>query len=264
MWDLFDPGDVALTDRGFCSYDAMAQLAERQIDSVMRLHQARKVDFRRGRRLGADDRIQVWKRPQRPRNHFLSAEEWSQLPKKLEVRLVRMRVEVPGFRTTEIILATTLLDPVKYPAEALCELYLKRWRVELYFRDIKVTLGMDVLRCKSPAMVEKEISMHAIAYNAIRAIMQEAAATHNAPLDRMSFKGTVDTVREWASVFSQKKSKRERTRLYGRMLGIVAADEVPDRPMRSEPRVKKRRPKTYQLMTAPRGEMMISKSRRQK
>jgi len=264
MWDLLRPGDVALTDRGFCSFDAMAQLKGREVDTVMRLHQRRKPDFRKGKRLGNGDRIQVWKRPPRPKDHWMSAEEWAGLPEQLEVRLVRMFVQVPGFRTTEIILATTLLDAEKYPAEALCELYLKRWRVELYFRDIKVMLGMDVLRCLSPAMIEKEISMHAIAYNAIRAIMLEAALEHHVAPERLSFKGTTDTVREWASLFSDQKSKRERRKLYGQMLAVIAEDLVPDRPWRSEPRAKKRRPKTYQLMTAPRGEMLVSKSRRSK
>jgi hypothetical protein len=262
MWDLLEPRDVVLTDRGFCSYESIARLKDREIDSVMRLHQRRKPDFRRGKRLGDGDRMQVWDRPQRPKDHPMSKEEWEQLPEKLEVRLVRMRVQAPGFRTTEIVLVTSLLDAEQYPAEALCELHLKRWRVELYFRDIKTTLGMDVLRCKSPAMVEKEISMHAIAYNAIRAIMQEAAATHHVALDRLSFKGSVDTVREWSGVFSHRKSARELRRLHGAMLGVIASDPVPERPGRSEPRAKKRRPKTYQLMTAPRGEMVVSKSRK--
>lgn len=127
-----------------------------------------------------------------------------------------------------------------------------------------MTLGLDVLRCKSPEMVEKEIAMHAITYNAIRAIMQEAAATNHAPLERLSFKGTIDTLREWASIFSTGKPTRIRERLYDQMLSVITGDLVPERPHRSEPRVKKRRPKTYQLMTAPRDQMKVSKSRRNK
>jgi hypothetical protein len=265
MWDIFQPGDVVLTDRGFNSYEATAQLKiHREVDSVMRLHQGRKVDFRKGKRLGDDDRIQTWTRPQRPTKHHMSKEQWAELPGEIEVRIIRMQVKVPGFRTTEILLVTTLLDEKKYPAHAICELYLKRWRVELYFRDIKVSLGLDVLRCKTPEMVEKEIAMHAVTYNAIRAIMQEAAATHQAPLERVSFKGTVDTLREWASIFSIAKPRRKRERLYDQMSEVIARDLVPERPHRSEPRVKKRRPKTYQLMTAPRGQMKVSESRRNK
>lgn len=215
MWDLFNPGDIALTDRGFSSYEAMAQLKNsHQVDTVMRMHQRRKVDFRKGRRLGDQDRLQIWKRPQRPNKHVLTKEQWEELPVEIEVRVIRMRVQVPGFRTTEITIATTLLDSKKYTASAICELYLKRWRVELYFRDIKVTLGLDVLRCKTPEMVEKEIVMHAITYNAIRAIMQQAAVINDAPLDRLSFKGTVDTLREWASLFYSNLSQRKRETLY--------------------------------------------------
>jgi len=264
-WDIFEPGDVALTDRGFNSYESMAKLkVERKVDSVMRLHQRRKVDFRKGRRLGDHDCIQTWLRPQRPKKHHMTKEQWAELPEEFEVRIIRMRIQVPGFRTTEITLVTTLLDEKKYPASAICELYLKRWRVELYFRDIKVTLGLDVLRCKTPEMVEKEIAMHAVTFNAVRAIMQEAAVAHHAPLERVSFKGTVDTLREWASIFSSSKPVRKRAQLYDQMLGVIAGDLVPERPSRSEPRAKKRRPKTYQLMTAPRGQMKVSKSRRNK
>jgi len=265
IWDIFEPGDVALTDRGFNSYESMAKLKiEREVDSVMRLHQRRKADFRKGKHLGDHDRIQTWLRPQRPKDHHMTKEQWAELPGEFEVRIIRMQVQVPGFRTTEITLVTTLLDEKKYPASAICELYLKRWRVELYFRDIKVTLGLDVLRCKTPDMVEKEIAMHAVTYNAVRAIMQEAAATHHASLERVSFKGTVDTLREWSSIFSSSTPVRKRERLFDQMLGVIAGDLVPERPHRSEPRAKKRRPKPYQLMTAPRGQMKVSKSRRNK
>jgi len=228
---------VALTDRGFNSYESMAKLKiEREVDSVMRLHQRRNVDFRKGKHLGDHDRIQTLLRPQRPKDHHMTKEQWAELPGEFEVRIIRMQVQVPGFRTTEITLVTTLLDEKKYPASAICELYLKRWRVELYFRDIKVTLGLDVLRCKTPDMVEKEIAMHAVTYNAVRAIMQEAAATHHASLERVSFKGTVDTLREWSSIFSSSTPVRKRERLFDQMLGVIAGDLVPERRHRSEPR----------------------------
>ncbi|MGI9243325.1 MAG: IS4 family transposase [Verrucomicrobiales bacterium] len=264
MWGLFGSGDVALTDRGFCSYGAIAQLKARGVDSVMRLHQARKVDFRRGKRLGDGDRIQVWERPQHQNKHIMSAQQWAQLPEQLEVRTIRLLLQVSGFRTSSIVIVTTLLDAARYPASALCELYFRRWNVELHFRDIKVSLGLDVLRCKTPDMVAKEINMHAIAYNTIRAVMQAAASSHHQSLSRMSFKGTTDTVREWAPLFSARKSKRKKERLYAEMISIVASDKVPQRPMRSEPRAKKRRPKIYQLMTSPRGEMAVSPSRKLK
>ena len=264
LWDTFEKGDIALCDRGFNSYDAMAGLNDRGVDSVMRVHQQRKADFRKGTRLGKDDCLQVWERPPRPAMSPLTPEEWEKLPEAFVVRLVRIHVKIPGFRTAKIIVVTSLLDPDEYPASALRELYLRRWAIELYFRDIKTSLGMDVLRCKTPDMVGKELSMHAIAYNTLRALMQEASIAGNTPLARISFKGTVDTLREWAPLFSDTKSARNRERLYSEMLGVIASDKLPDRPGRSEPRAKKRRPKTYQLMTSPRNKMRVSASRRNK
>lgn len=264
LWDTFEKGDVVLCDRGFNSYDAMALLSDRGVDSVMRIHQQRKVDFRRGTRLGKYDCIQILERPQRPSKSQVTPGEWKKLPDTLAVRIVRIHVKIPGFRTAKIDVITTLLDSEKYPANALRELYMRRWAIELYFRDIKISLGMDVLRCKTPDMVKKELSMHAIVYNMVRAIMQEASITNNVPLARLSFKGVVDTLREWSPVFCDSKPKMERQRLYSSMLSVVASDEVLERPARSEPRAKKRRGKSYQLMTLPRRKMRVSASRRKK
>lgn len=150
-------------------------------------------------------------------------------------------------------MVTTLIDPIAYSAEELAKLYLRRWAVELFFRDIKNTLGMDVLRCQTPAMVRKEITMHAIAYNLIRALMQQAAALYHVPIERLSFKGSVDTLRQWTDMLNAVHDRpREQTRLFNNLLQILAEDIVPFRPERAEPRVRKRRPKAYPLMTKPR------------
>ncbi|MGH8018475.1 MAG: transposase, partial [Opitutaceae bacterium] len=118
------------------------------------------------------------------------------------VRIVRFHVAVPGFRTREMVLVTTLLDEKAYPDEALAALYRRRWAVELFFRDIKITLGLDVLRCRTPELVEKEIWLQALAYNLVRALMPEATWMHEVRLDRLSFKGTVDTLRQWTPLFA--------------------------------------------------------------
>jgi hypothetical protein len=175
------------------------------------------------------------------------------------VRIVRFRVAVPGFRTDEVVLVTTLLDTKVYPDEAIIALYRRRWAVELCFRDIKTTLGLDVLRCQAPELIEKEIWLQAIAYNLVRALMLEAAWTHAVALERLSFKGTVDTLRQWTplmapAMFAFKRARQE-------LLRIIAADQVPYRPNRSEPRAKKRRPKCYQMLTRPRHLMVVSPSR---
>ena len=256
LWDGLEKGDVMLGDRGFCSYGALAGLARRGIDSVMRLHQARKVNFREGQRLGNDDRLVTWSKPQR--TDAWSPAEWEALPESLSLRLIRLYVSTPGFRTREVTLVTTLTDAKTYPADAIRALYGQRWEVELHFHQIKILLGLDILRCKSPELIEKETLMHLIAYNLIRLLMQQAANTHAAGLGRISFKGTLDTVRHFAAaIHAARATPRKQDALIEEMLAIIAADCVPERPGRSEPRAKKRRAKNYHLLTKPRSKMRV-------
>ncbi len=252
-----EEGDVLLADRGFCSYGLIGVMLARGVDCVMRLHQARPRDFRRGKRLGKDDRLVIW-RKDKPRKNDPWGAEHSALPATLAVRLVRFRVEVPGFRTEQIFLATTLLAPAEYPVEILADLYRARWNIELRHRDIKTTMGAEVLRCKSPAMIERELCMNAIGYNLIRCVMQEAAQTHGVELARISFKGTLDTVRHFADALHAAAGQpRKQRQLYDEMLAIIAKDTLPWRPERIEPRARKRRPKPYQLLTKPRHQMRV-------
>lgn len=252
LFAFFLPGDVVLTDRGLCSYVHISILLQAGVDTVMRLHQARPSDLRKGKRLGPNDRLVTWQKPkQRPRG--CTAADWRRVPDTLTLRWVYVSIAVPGFRTQSLVVVTTLTDPIRYPADELAKLYLRRWAVELFFRDIKITLGMDVLRCLTPAMVRKEIAMHAIAYNLIRALMQQAAALYHVPIERLSFKGSVDTLRQWTDTINAAHDKpREQTRLFNQLLQILAEDIVPHRPNRAEPRIRKRRPKAYPLMTHPR------------
>ena len=260
LWEGLDKGDILLGDRGFCSYGALAGLARRGIDSVMRLHQARKVNFREGRRLGDDDRLVTWNKPQR--TEAWSREEWEALPGSLSLRLIRLYVSTPGFRTREVTLVTTLTDAKAYPSEAIRALYAQRWEVELHFHQIKILLGLDILRCKSPELIEKETLMHLIAYNLIRLLMQQAANTHGADVGRISFKGTLDTVRHFAAaIHAARATPRKQDALIAEMLAIIAGDCVPERPGRSEPRAKKRRAKNYHLLTKPRSEMQVPSHR---
>ena len=250
MWSKLQKGDILLADRGFSSYAAIAGLQQqRGVDSVMRLHQMRKADFRAGRRLGPEDRLVVWQKPQR--TEAWSAEEFAALPETLTVRLIRLRVAAPGFRTRSVVLVTTL---VAYPAGQLRELYGRRWQVELHFQQIKTHLAMDVLRCKSPQLIEREVLMHQIAYNLVRSLMQRSARLHRVPLSRVSFKGTLDTLRHWSVLIAAEPNPRKQAELIGQMLALIASDTVPERPGRSEPRAKKRRGKNYQLLSKPRSE----------
>lgn len=253
LWSKLQPGDIVLADRGFSSYAALAGLLQqRRVDSVMRLHQMRQADFRTGRRLGPEDRLVIWQKPQR--TEAWSEEEFAALPETLTLRMIRLRVATPGFRTQSVVLVTTLLDAETYPAEQLRELYGRRWQVELHFQQIKTHLAMDVLRCKSPALIEREVRMHQIAYNLVRSLMQRSAHLHRVSLSRLSFKGTLDTLRHW-SVLVAAETPRAQQKIIDHMLALIAGDPVPERPGRSEPRAKKRRGKNYQLLTKPRGQV---------
>ena len=254
LWSKLQKGDIVLADRGFSSYATIAGLScRRGVDSVMRLHQMRKADFRTGHRLGPDDRLVVWKKPQR--TAIWSVEEFAALPETLTLRMIRLRVASPGFRTRSVVLVTTLLDAAAYPAAALRELYGARWQVEMHFQQIKTHLAMDVLRCKSPELIEREVLMHQIAYNLVRSLMQRSAHLHHVPLSRISFKGTLDTLRHWSGLIAAAgHTPRQQQKLIDQMLALIAGDPVPERPGRSEPRAKKRRAKNYPLLAKPRGQ----------
>lgn len=243
-------GEVLLADRAFSNWGLIALFQKKGVDVVMRLHQARKTGTGRVH----------WRKPQRQGSWEKAL--WQELPESLELRVVRFQVEVPGFRTEQIALVTTLLDEVAYPDAALADLFRRRWQVELFFRDIKTTLGLDVLRTRTPEMLEKEILLQTIAYNLVRALMLEAAKQHDVPPFRLSFKGTVGVLHAFAPLFDP--ATKGAAQRYEDLLLALAAAPVPLRPNRSEPRAVKRRPKSYQLLTKPRREMCVSKSRRQK
>jgi hypothetical protein len=258
LWPHLLKGDVVLGDRGFCSFLALGSLLAKGVDSVLRLHQARRVDFRCGKRLGKDDQLIVWQKPfgRRSEHH---PELMAALPKRLTLRQIRLQVQVKGFRSQTILLVTTLLDPVAYPAEQIRHLYLQRWNVELHFREIKTLLALDVLRCLSSEMVEKELLVHVIAYNLVRSVMQQAALRHQVDLERLSFKGALDTLSHFAEAIHAASGKPHRqAELRDSMFELIAQDQLPFRPGRSEPRAKKRRPKAYPFLTKPRRNMRIA------
>jgi hypothetical protein len=252
LWEHLRPGDVALGDRGVGGYAEFFFLLKRGVDSVMRNHPRRTKGITHRKRLGKGDRLIAWHK-MKVVPTWLTREQWDAIPERLTVREIRVHVEIPGFRTKNLILVTTLTDPVAFPKQAFAELYRRRWKAELFLRDIKTTMGMDILRCKSPEMVEKELWMFVIAYNLIRALMIESAHTHHISCERLSFKGTVDTVRQWAPALAcSSLDAADRAQLYKLMLFYIAKDKVPNRPNRLEPRAIKRRPKNYQRLTKPR------------
>jgi len=254
LWHRLKAGMIFLADRGFCDFVTIATLAQRQVDSVLRLNSSRPHDFRKGKCLGRYDRLVTWQKPLR-KARTATKKLWQSLPEQITLRLIRFPVAIPGFRCREIILVTTLLDPVAYPVAELAQLYLRRWGVELFLRHIKTTMQMDHLSCKSPQMLYREVLMHLIAYNFIRLLMAQAASIHHVPLERISFKGSLDTVQHFSPVIAQAPTHRQRNQLTAIMLAALAADLLPQRPHRIEPRSKKRRPKAYPFLIQHRREL---------
>jgi hypothetical protein len=253
LWYLFVRGDILLADRFYCTFADLAGLVARGCDAVVRLHHKRPHDFRRGKRLGKNDRLMTWDRPaRRSRPAGMLVSEWKKLPLTLSVRVLRIEGKIPGFRSRTIHVATTLLDPVAYPAEKIAALYRDRWLVELRFRNLKTTLGMDVLRSKTPDVVRKEIYMHLLAYNLIRGLIWQAASRHGRSLHRLSFAGAVDRLNAAGPYLWLFQGTQRAGILWELLLRWIAEDELPHRPNRIEPRAVKRRPKEYDLLNKPR------------
>jgi hypothetical protein len=257
--DGLEPGDVVLGDRGFCSYAHLAMLLRRGLHAVFRVHQRQTVNFTPGRPTarrkgpyprpqglpssrwvlaqGTTDQVVIWfKQKSSPR--WMSADEFAALPSEITVRELRYRVETPGYRAREITLVTTLLDATTYAASELAELYYKRWRVELNFRHIKISMKMDVLRCETVEGVLKELAIFSLAYNLVRSVMMESARAQGVEPDRV---GLIDAVRWLIGL----EGRTEPTEL------VVN----PSRRGRVEPRVVKRRPRQYMRLVKPRGEL---------
>jgi hypothetical protein len=247
LLDRLEAGDILLTDAMFSNYWTIALLLEHGVDMVGR-NGKRRVDFRGGRRLGRHDHVVQWHKPVRP--SWMSKKLYQSLPQTLSLREVRVEVSVKGFRCRPLLLVTTLLDRQVYPPQELAMAFRSRWHAELDLRSIKQVMQMDVLRCKSPAMVRKEIWMHLLAYNLIRKLMAQAAAVVGVCPRDISFKGTLQTLVAFAAAGWSCPERRKE--LYAAVLRAVAAHRVNDRPDRVEPRAVKRRPKKQVYLNEPR------------
>lgn len=256
-------GDVLAGDRGFCSFAHLALLLGRGVQAVFRIHQRQIVDFTEGRpyviprrgsnrgkkglprsrwikAFGFHDQLVEWFKPiECPA--WMSAEQFASLPDSLTLRELRYHVACKGFRTKEITLVTTLIDVELYPASELASLYQRRWTIETSFRHLKTTMKMDVLKCETVDGVLKELAIFVLIYNLVRLVMLEAARQQEIEVDRISF---IDALRWLISA------------LPGDALCQLVVN--PARPGRYEPRVRKRRPKNYALMTKRRAELKKS------
>lgn len=257
QWDTFRPDDIFLGDKGFCSYYDVAQFNAKGVDSVITLARRTPVKSSEAIAVLSDDDLLIrWPKPKWNKRLSYSREAWLALPDHILLRQIKVTVKTAGFRVKTFHIVTTLTDAKRYPADALADLYYQRWDVELFFRDIKTTMGMDILRCKSPDMVRKEIQMYLIAYNCIRLLMNEAAKQQCQQPRKISFKGSVQALRQWEHWLNKTDdSPSEQRRLMLLLYDAIASNQLFQRPGRREPRCLKRRPKPFQLMTAPRHEM---------
>ena len=257
LWNIIQEGDVLLADGLMCNWRNLFELKERGVPVVTRINKAlRRADFRKGTRLGPDDHLVRWPKP-----HIRGVGRAAQraMPRFLTVREVRFRAKQAGFRTQEIIVVTTLLDSQEYSKEDLAELYRARWNQELDFRSIKTTMQMDVVRCKTPELVRKEIWTHLLAYNLIRTVMAQAAEKHGIQPRTLSFKGALQTLEAFQPLiaFTRTRSRHQREQLFHELLDAIAAHRVANRPNRFEPRKKKRRRMPYDLLMKPRAEAKL-------
>lgn len=234
------PGDVLLADALYANYWLIAELIAAGVDLVLRQHGSRRTDFRRGVPLGARDHVVHWPRPAY-RPQWMSRAQYRAMPEQLTLREVKVNGGV---------LVTTLRDPRTVSKTQLGALYQHRWHVELDLRCIKTTLGMEVLHCLTPAMVEKELWVHLLAYNLIRLLMAQAASDHATEPRELSFKHTVQLYNE----FSARSLCHSEAHSLTLLFALIAQQRVGRRPGRIEPRARKRRPKSFQWLKVPRSQ----------
>lgn len=247
IWSELHAGEVLLADRLYCSWFEMALLRQRGVDVVLHQHQSRRTDFRTGQSLGKRDHLVRWPKPAKP--DWMEQDVYDSLPNDLEVRETEVMVRRNGSRPVKLIIATTLLDADEYRPEDLAEVYWQRWQAELDLRSIKETMQMGELRCKTPAMVRKEIWTHFLAYNLIRGMISQASAEHDRSPCQISFKGALQTLNAFQPILLYLRDVSE---AYRRLLTAIVTHRVGDRPGRVEPRAKKRRKKNYAILTQPR------------
>jgi hypothetical protein len=244
------PGSILLGDAYYSSFDEVVTLVGMGVDVVMRQIGNRRTDFRRGTKLGRDDHVVVWER-HRNRPRWMDRLSFHRLPRMIVMREVRVRVDKPGFRTKQFVVVTSLLDANTYSRDDLAGLYRARWHAEFDIRSIKQTMKMDVLRCKTPDLVRKEIWAHLLVYNMIRGAMAEAARRHNVKPRQLSLQGARQTLKAFRPELNRVQAEAAPA-LRAAVLEAIAYHRVGGRPDRVEPRVVKRRPKPYPRMQVPR------------
>ena len=248
LWKNLTKGDLIVGDRGFFGYGMICLNKQRGIDHLVRIKSTLKIDWSKAKKIGHNDWLYALKKTSSP-SKLMSKEEWESLPSEFTVRLVKCRIYDDGFRGHTVLLVTTLTDSKLYPLEELGKLYQKRWDVEINFSHMKESMGMGILSCKKPGMIEKEITMYMISYNLVRGKMLLSAIDSGDKLERISYKGVTQALRQELSILLG-NSYQETCSIRDRFLSKLTQCLLPKRAKpRVEPRARKRRPKRFKLLT---------------
>lgn len=247
MWSTLCPKDLLLADRYYATYAILAMALRDDVAVLMQCHAQRRVDYRKGQKLGKHDHLVEWKKP-KIKPVWMSEEEYAEIPDIIVVR---------EFRVNGIDFVTTLTDPKRYGKRDLADLYSKRWHIELDLRSIKTYMGMEMLRCKTPDMVEKEIAVNLLAFNLIRNAMVQAAVEHDKEPRNISFRGAVQLILANAFTIAGLANQYIKQRI-AVVLSAIASNVVGNRTQSPQPRAIKRRPKGYPLLTVPREEAVLA------
>ncbi|TWU11078.1 IS4 family transposase [Allorhodopirellula heiligendammensis] len=258
LLDCFECRDIAVADRFYGNYWMIALLIARGVDVCFRKHQARRTDFRTGKRLGKNDHLVTWTRPKRPA--WMSPEMYDTMPLEIVLREIRYIIDEPGRKQDPFVIVTTLYNCEQVKQEVtiddIAELFGYRWNSELDIRSIKTHLNLHHLRCKSPEMVRREFWTTILAYNAIRTTAACSAALNNVSPRRISFVSTCQFVLSAWDMMASGLMAIEKVLGYClSRLKQISNCLVGNRPGRFEPRVLKKRQKNYNLMMQPRGEL---------
>lgn len=256
LYEFLEIGDIWLSDRATCTYVDLHLLINKKCDAVIRLHASRKQELRKGKRIGSCDRLVIWNKPKN-KPSTITKEEFKDLPDYLILREIHYYICRPGFRTKQVTLITTLLDAVNYSGNSLVKLYGERWEVELNLRHLKTTLGMDILRSKTPELARKEIYIYLLAYNLIRTVMWQAGMAHNVNSLRLSFQSSRNHFINFIPFF-QTATSLKNSQLFQELLLLISSEVIKKRPLRVYGRVVKRRPKSYPRMNQSRQEYLKS------
>ena len=247
LFGSLSAGDLLMADRYYCTFAIIALLQAREIPVLFPIHARKKVDFSLGVRLGARDHLIDWTKPKR-KPVWMSKQDYSDLPESITVR---------EFAVNGRIYLTTLLNAKSFHKQELVMLYKQRWKIELDFRSIKTNMGMEMLRCKTPNMVRKEIAIHLLAYNIIRGNLAQAASLHEKIPRQLSFRSAVQLVIQAAKQIVGLKGNRLISALR-ELLKAMASTAIGKQKRKSQPRAVKRRPKPFPLLTVPRNEACLS------